>query len=244
VLEGMYTAAAGMAAQQQRLDAVAGDLANVNTTGYKKQRVAFRDLVYSPSGPGAQPGVQEGAGSAATIVGRGQTQGALQRTDRQLDVAIGGPGFLRVTNGQGQQVLTRDGALQIDNQSRLTTMSGHRTGITVPAGTSPEEVVIDANGRVTVNGQALGRLDLVDVAAPAGLLAQGDNTFATTAVSGAPVATGAATRVEQGALEASNVDIGESFTEMIESQRAYELGSRAIRMQDELLGIANGVKRY
>lgn len=243
MLEGMYTAAAGMAAQQQRLDAVAGDLANVNTTGYKKLRVAFRDLVYTPTGPGAQPGVQEGAGSAATLVGRGQVQGAMQRTERPLDVALSGPGYLRVRNAQGQQVLTRDGALQIDNQNRVTTMGGHQTGLTVPAGTSGEQLKIAADGSVSAAGQPIGRLDLVTVPAPGGLLAQGDNTFAPTAQSGTVSAAGATTRVEQGALEASNVDIGEAFTEMIESQRAYELGSRAIRMQDELLGIANGVKR-
>ena len=243
MLEGMYTAAAGMAAQQQRLDATANDLANVNTTGYKKLRVAFRDLVYSPTGPGAATGVQEGAGAAATLLGRTSSQGALQRTDRPLDVALGGPGYLRVTNAEGQQVLTRDGALQIDNQNRLTTMSGHRTGITVPAGTSPDALKIGRDGAVVAGGQNLGRLDLVTVNAPGGLLAQGDNTFSTTDASGAAVAAGNATSVEQGALEASTVDIGEAFTEMIESQRAFELASRAIKMQDELLGIANGVKR-
>lgn len=243
MLEGMYTAAAGMAAQQQRLDAVAGDLANVNTTGYKKLRVAFRDLVYTPTGPGAQPGVQEGAGSAAALVGRGSAQGALQRTERPLDIALGGPGFLRVTNAQGQQVLTRDGALQVDNQNRLVTLGGHRTGITLPAGAGADAVKIAKDGGVVADGQAVGRLDLVNVNAPGGLLAQGDNTFATTDASGPAVAAGTATVVEQGALEASNVDVGEAFTEMIESQRAYELGSRAIKMQDELLGIANGVKR-
>ena len=243
MLEGMYTAAAGMAAQQQRLDAVASDLANVNTTGYKKLRVAFRDLVYSPTGPGASDGVQEGAGSAATLVGRGHAQGAVQRTDRPLDVAIGGPGYLRVTNLQGRQVLTRDGQLQVDNQNRLVTAAGHATGITVPAGTSDEAIEIARNGAVSIGEQVLGRLDLVTVNAPAGLLAQGDNTFAATATSGAPAVAGAATSIEQGALEASNVDVADAFTEMIESQRAYELGSRAIKMQDELLGIANGVKR-
>lgn len=243
MLEGMYTAAAGMAAQQQRLDAVANDLANVNTTGYKKLRVAFRDLVYTPTGPGAQTGVQEGAGSAATLVGRGNAQGALQRTERPLDIAIGGPGYLRVTNQAGQQVLTRDGQLQVDNQNRLVTSSGDTTGVTLPAGSSAERMSIARNGAVVVNGQQIGRLDLVTVNAPGQLLAQGDNTFATTAESGAPAAAGTGTTVDQGALEASNVDIGESFTEMIESQRAYELGSRAIKMQDELLAIANGVKR-
>jgi flagellar basal-body rod protein FlgG len=221
VLEGMYTAAAGMAAQQQRLDAVANDLANVNTTGYKKLRVAFRDLVYTETGPGAAPGVQEGAGSAATLVGRGAAQGALQRTDRMLDVAVQGPGYLRVTGANGQQVLTRDGALQIDANNRLTTMNGFATGVTVPAGTSEDDVDIAANGSVTV----------------------GNHTFAATAASGAPAAAGANTTIEQGALEASNVDVADSFSDMIEAQRAFELGSRAIRMQDQLLEIANGVKR-
>jgi flagellar basal-body rod protein FlgG len=239
----MYTAAAGMAAQQQRLDAVASDLANVNTTGYKKLRVAFRDLVYSPAGPGGAPGVQEGAGAAATLVGRGHAQGAVQRTDRTLDVALNGPGFLRVRNAAGQQVLTRDGALQVDSQSRLVTAGGHQTGIALPAGASAADLKIAADGTVTAGDRTLGRLDLVAVNNPGGLLAQGDNTFAPSEASGAPAAAGAATAVEQGALEASNVDVAESFTEMIESQRAYELGSRAIRMQDELLGIANGVKR-
>ena len=243
MLEGMYTAAAGMAAQQQRLDAVASDLANVNTTGYKKLRVAFRDLVYTPTGPGASPGVQEGAGSAATLVGRGAAQGALQRTDRPLDVAVQGPGYLRVTNAAGQQVLTRDGALQIDGNNRLTTTSGLNTGIAVPAGTSDEDVDVAADGSVSVGGRAVGRLDVVAVNNPGALAAQGDNTFAATAASGAPAAAGANTTIEQGALEASNVDVADSFSDMIEAQRAFELGSRAIRMQDQLLEIANGVKR-
>jgi flagellar basal-body rod protein FlgG len=239
----MYTAAAGMAAQQQRLDAVANDLANVNTTGYKKLRVAFRDLVYTPTGPGATAGVQEGAGSAATLIGRGSAQGALQRTDRNLDVAVQGPGYLRVTNANGQQVLTRDGALQIDANNRLTTVSGLATGITVPAGTSDTDVDVAADGRVTVAGRPAGQLAIVAVNNPGALQANGDNTFTVTAQSGQAAAAGANTTIEQGALEASNVDVAESFTEMIEGQRAFELGSRAIRMQDQLLEIANGVKR-
>jgi flagellar basal-body rod protein FlgG len=243
VLEGMYTAAAGMAAQQQRLDAVASDLANVSTTGYKKQRVAFRDLVYVPTGPGATPGIQEGAGSAATVMGRGSVQGALNRTDNPLDVSLNGPGYLRVRRADGQQVLTRDGGLQIDAQNRLVTNSGHQTGVTLPAGTTAPSIKISTDGSVTVANQQVGKLDLVTVPAPAGLLAQGDNSFATSAASGTPAAAGTTTSVEQGALEASNVDVADSFTEMIEGQRAYELGSRAIKMQDQLLEIANGVKR-
>src|SRR5690349_5601985 len=146
----MYSAAAGMAAQQQRLDAVANDLANTDTTGYKKVRVAFRDLVYTPSGPGSVAGVQEGAGAAATMLGRGMEQGSLQRTERPLDVAFQGSGFLRVTRADGTQALTRDGALNFDNQGRIVTARGESTGISVPAGTSEEDVTIGTDGTVEV----------------------------------------------------------------------------------------------
>ena len=241
MLEGMYTAAAGMAAQQQRLAALSNDLANVNTTGYKRVRVAFRDLVYTPAGPGTAPGVIEGAGAAAQTVGRGAAQGAIKRTDRQLDVAIDGPGFIRVRNGAGAEVLTRDGALQIDAQGRLVTNQGHRTGVTIPRGTAAGDVGITQNGTVTVGGRDVGRLDLVTVRATDGLAANGDNTYSLTAASGP--ASDADVRIAQGALEMSNVDIADAMADMIEAQRSFELASRAIRMHDQLLEIANGVKR-
>jgi flagellar basal-body rod protein FlgG len=237
----MYTAAAGMAAQQQRLGALSNDLANVNTTGYKRTRVAFRDLVYTPAGPGTSPGVVEGAGAAATSVGRGAAQGALKRTDRRLDVAIDGPGFIRARGADGNAILTRDGALHLDQNGRLLTSSGHFTGVTLPAGTSENAVSIARDGTVTDGTRTAGRLDLVVVRANDGLRPNGDNTFAVTGASGA--ATTAGVRLEQGALEASNVDVAEAMTDMIEAQRSFELASRAIRMQDQLLEIANGVKR-
>jgi flagellar basal-body rod protein FlgG len=241
VLEGMYTAAAGMAAQQQRLAALSNDLANVNTTGYKRVRVAFRDLVYTPAGPGTAPGIQEGAGAAAKTVGRGAAQGALKRTDRSLDVAIDGPGFIRVRNGAGAQVVTRDGALQIDSRGRLVTNQGHLTGVTLPRGTSEGDVNIGANGIVTVAGRNVGSLDLVTVRATDGLAANGDNTYSLTAASGG--ANDGGVRVANGALEMSNVDVADAMTDMIEAQRSFELASRAIRMQDQMAEIANGVKR-
>jgi len=243
VLEGMYTAAAGMAAQQQRLDAVANDLANTGTTGYKKLRVAFRDLVYTPTGPGAAPGVREGAGSAATVLGRGTAQGALQRTDRNLDVALQGPGFLQVRRPDGTQLLTRDGNLQLDARGRIVTARGEQTGVSVPAGTSIDRIDITAGGTVTVGGRPAGRLDLVTVRAVDGLQPLGDNGFAVTPQSGPAAAAGAGTTVEQGALEASNVDVAEAFTDMMEAQRAFQLASKAIQMQDQVAEIANGVKR-
>ena len=243
MLEGMYSAAAGMAAQQQRLDALSNDLANSGTTGYKKLRVAFRDLVYTPTGPGAAPGVQEGAGAAASLVGRGSAQGALQRTDRPLDVALQGPGFLQVRRADGTQVLTRDGNLHLDAQGRLVTNRGEQTGITLPRGTDEGKVAIAEDGTVSVDGRREGRLDVVTVRSADGLQAIGDNAFATTAASGPAARAGAATSVAQGALEQSNVDVADAMTEMIETQRSFELASRAIKMQDQLLEIANGVKR-
>src|SRR5919202_2024403 len=121
MLEGLDAAAAGMAAQQTRLDAVANDLANANTTGYKHVRVGFRDLLYDRAGRPGAAGVQVGAGAAAVDAGRGFEQGALQRTDRPLDVALQGPGFLRVRLADGRDALTRDGALHVDGARRLST---------------------------------------------------------------------------------------------------------------------------
>ncbi|HEV2812965.1 MAG TPA: flagellar hook-basal body protein [Solirubrobacteraceae bacterium] len=237
----MYTAAAGMAAQQQRLAALSNDLANVNTTGYKRVRVAFRDLVYTPAGPGTSPGVQEGSGSAATSVGRGAAQGALKRTDRRLDVALDGPGFIRARGADGAEVLTRDGSLQVDSNGRLMTSSGHFTGVTLPPGTPESAISIARDGTVTDGTRTAGRLDLVVVRAADGLRANGNNTYSLTEASG-PAGAGDV-RLEQGALEASNVDVAEAMTDMMEAQRSFELASRAIRMQDQLLEIANGVKR-
>ena len=241
MLEGMYTAAAGMAAQQQRLAALSNDLANVNTTGYKRVRVAFRDLVYTPAGPGTSPGIQEGAGAAATSVGRGAAQGALKRTDRRLDVAVDGPGFIRARGADGSEVLTRDGALQLDANGRLMTSSGHFTGVTLPPGTAEDQISIAADGTVSDGNRVAGRLELVTVRAVDGLRANGDNTYSATVASGNAAA--GDVRIEQGALEASNVDVADAMADMIEAQRSFELASRAIRMQDQLLEIANGVKR-
>jgi flagellar basal-body rod protein FlgG len=239
----MYSAAAGMAAQQQRLDALSNDVANVNTTGYKRVRVAFRDLVYTPAGPGSRPGVREGSGAAATSVGRGAAQGALQRTDRPLDIALSGPGFLRVTREDGTQALTRDGGLRLDAQNRLVTNNGMLTGVTVPRGTAESQIGIGPDGTVRAGQRRIGQLDLVTVRANDGLRASGDSTYAVTAESGPATAAGNGTVVEQGALEASNVDMAEAMAEMIEAQRSFELASRAIKMQDQLAEIANGVKR-
>src|SRR3954454_15545055 len=239
----MYSAAAGMAAQQQRLDALSNDLANANTAGYKHVLVAFRDPLYTATCPGAAPGVCSGAGAAAVQLGRGSEQGAMQNTGNKLDVALSGQGFLQVRDRRGQVALTRDGALQRQASGRLVTSTGGWTGITAPAAVKDDDLGIDPNGTVKANGAVLGRLRIVNVRAPEHLQSAGDNLFKATAQSGAPRPVGTGTTVQQGVLEGSNVGTADAMTEMIDAQRAFEFASKAITTQDHLLEIANQVKR-
>ncbi len=245
MLEGLNSAASGMAAQQQRLDAVSNDLANANTTGYKHMRVGFRDLVYQQAGMGSAQGVRTGSGAAAVEVGRGFAQGSLQRTDRPLDVAIRGDGFLRVRLADGREALTRDGGLHADGQGRLVTSTGSfvQPPLTIPQGVAHEDINISPDGEVKAGTRTLGRIDVVTVRSPQGLASVGDNNFVTTEASGRTQRAPAATTLEQGALEGSNVEMAEAMTAMVEAQRSYELASRAIQTADQMMEIANGVKR-
>src|SRR5689334_10202395 len=209
----MYSAAAGMAAQQQRLDALSNDLANANTAGYKRVRVAFRDLLYSPTGAGAARGVASGAGAAAVQLGRGSEQGSMQTTGNKLDVALSGQGFIQVTDTRGRAALTRDGALQLLPNGRLVTSTGAYTGVTGPG---------------TADKQVIGRLRIVNVRAPENLQSAGDNLFRPTGQSGAPRAVAAgSTTVQQGVLESSNVEMADTMTDLIDAQRAFEFASKA-----------------
>jgi flagellar basal-body rod protein FlgG len=245
MLEGLNSAAAGMAAQQQRLDAVSNDLANANTTGYKRVRVGFRDLVYTQTGRSSAEGPRTGAGAAAVDAGRAFAQGALQRTDQPTDVAIQGDGFLRVRLPDGRQALTRDGSLRIDGAGKLVTSSGAvvQPPVTFPAGSDPSRLSIGPDGTVLDGTRRIGRIELVSVRSPQGLQPVGDNAFLATPESGAVRAAPATTALTQGALEMSNVDMADSMVAMIESQRAFQLTSKAIHTQDQMWEIANGVKR-
>jgi flagellar basal-body rod protein FlgG len=237
--EGIYSAAAGMAAQQTRLDALANDIANVNTTGYKQQRLGFRDLVYQ-----AEQGVPIGAGSAPVDVGRSFAQGGLTETGDPLSVAIVGQGFFQVRRADGSVALTRDGRFGLDAGGAIVTSTGERLvpPLTVPKGTDASAISIAPDGSVSVGATAVGRLSIVDVPSPGTLAPVGDNLFAPTAASGAPKAV-TGTTVQQGALEASNVDLASAMVDMIDAQRGYELASRAIKTQDQLLDVANQLVR-
>jgi flagellar basal-body rod protein FlgG len=228
---GIYSAAAGMAAQQSRLDAVANDLANTNTTGYKSERVGFRDLL-------------DGAGSKVVDLGRTLVQGVLQPSDDPLSVAIDGPGFLQVRRADGTTALTRNGQLQLDARGSLVTGTGEQLvpPITFPAGTQPGDVTIAGDGTVSAAGRTVGQIRLLDVPAPEGLQSVGSSMFVPTQSSGAAVPAAAA-RLQQHQLEASNVDMAASMTELMDAQQSYQLASRAIQTQDQLLNIANQLKK-
>lgn len=248
MIDGLYSAANGMIAQQGRIDAVSNDLANVNTHGYKTQRYMFRDLLYTKQGNHRALGrdSEVGAGAEGVSYGRDFTQGALQRTDRAFDVALQGPGFFTVRDKAGRTALTRDGSFDIDAQGRLQTSTGQRIvpDVRIPAGVSTDKISIGQDGSIRRNDtkQTIGKLNVVTVDDTDQLQSLGDNLYLPTTASGQPRAlTGA--RVTQGSLEMSNTDVAQSTTDLIESQRAYELSSRAVRTWDEMMQTATQIRR-
>jgi flagellar basal-body rod protein FlgG len=235
-----------MQAQQQKLDAVSNDLANANTTGYKRLRTGFSDLLYEQGGrPTTSDNSQLGTGSRFVQNGRTFEQGSLSETGAPLNVGIEGEGFIKVKLSDGRQALTRDGDLHVDSGGRLVTNFGGlvQPQITIPTGVSESQISIAKDGTVLAAGQNVGRIALATVRAPSSLESVGSNAFVTTAKSGTAIAAPAATVLKQGALEASNADMSTSMTDMIEAQRAYQLTSKAIQTADQMMEIANGVKR-
>jgi flagellar basal-body rod protein FlgG len=243
MLQGLYAAASGMEAQQNQLDAVANDLANVDTTGYQGEIIGFQDLLYTQGGNSTGTNVATGAGSASAIIGRSDAQGSIQQTGRSLDVAIQGLGYIEVQRPDGTIGLTRNGALQTNAKGQLTNGQGMavQPPITIPPGTDPSNVTIQGNGDVVVNGKTLGQIKLVDVPAPNGLVADGDSIFSATAASGA-IRTATGSTLQQNALEASNVDMGRAMSQMMTAERSYQMSSNAVQYQDQMLQITNQIK--
>jgi flagellar basal-body rod protein FlgG len=242
MLEGLYSAAAGMAAQQEQLNAIGNDLANLNTSGYRSERVAFRDLLYNPvEMAGTTTAV--GAGAGAAVIGSGQAQGEIKQTGDPLNVAIEGEGFLGVTLANGTVALTRDGALTLDANGSITTAEGDRLSppITVPAGIPASALRIAGDGTVTAAGKTLGQIKLMTVAAPERLLANGSGQLTSSAASGAPTATATGT-IHQGALEESNVDMAREMALMVSTQRAFQMTSSAIQNDSQMMTYANELR--
>lgn len=241
MLEGLYTAAAGLAAEQVQLDAIGNDLANVNTEGYKSERVAFNDLLYNQVKV-AGTETTAGSGANAEIIGHSQAQGALKETGDPLDLAIEGPGYFEVTAPNGSIALTRAGSFGVDASGTIVTAAGERLSpsITLPKGASPSELRIAADGTVTLGARTLGQITLVDVPSPGHLAALGGDLLEPNAASGSPKP--AAGRIHQGALEQSNVDLGTEMTGLVTTERAFQMDSTAIQNESQMMSIANQLR--
>lgn len=241
MLEGLYSAASGMEAQQQQFDAISNDMANMDTPGYQSTIVGFHDLLYSNGSYGSN--VATGAGSAAQIVGRDQTQGAMQTTNQPLDVALQGDGFIEVRRFDGSTGLTRNGRLELNAKRQLANQEGMlvQPPITIPASVPLDQVTIASDGTVSAAGKRVGKMSLVDVPAPDGLVADGDSVFSATAASGA-IRPAKNLALQQGALEGSNVDLGTEMAKMETAQQEYAMGSQAVQYQAQMLSIANQIK--
>jgi flagellar basal-body rod protein FlgG len=245
MLQGLYAAASGMEAQQNQFNAIANDMANIDTPGYQATEVGFQDLLYSSAGSASgSPAIATGAGSQSAIVGRSFAQGAIQNTGRSLDVAIQGPGYLQVRRDDGTIGLTRNGTLQVNAQGEITNQDGNPLvpPLKLPKGTDADNIKIETNGQVISGSRTIGKLALVNVPAPNQLQPDGDSLFSVTAGSGATrPATGSS--IQQGALEGSNVDVAQDMTTMINAQRSYQMASQAIQYQDQMLQIADQIKK-
>ncbi|MGI6188558.1 MAG: flagellar hook-basal body protein [Caldicoprobacteraceae bacterium] len=241
MIRALYSSASSMAAQQQSMDVISNNIANVNTVGYKKVRVTFQDALYSAmetrrDGQGVN--LQVGNGSRAAATQRNFGQGVLQPTNRPLDFAIDGPGFFQILRQDGSVSYTRDGSFQISSElegdqvvNRLVTVRG--------------EYVLDHSGQPVEVDDYYSlpyRLRVVSFPNPEGLEAIGNNQFIGTEASGVPVPS-YNYDVKQGFLEASNVDMAEEITRMILAQRVYQLSSRVLQAADEMEHIANNLRR-
>ncbi|MDM0014740.1 flagellar basal-body rod protein FlgG [Variovorax sp. J22P168] len=254
MINSLWISKTGMEAQQTQLDVISNNLANVSTTGFKRATAVFEDLMYqnlrqvganSTEQSQLPTGLQVGLGVRTVATSRSFAQGSMQQTNNQLDLAIKGNGFFQVTQPDGTIGYTRDGSFQVDSQGRLVTSSGLpvANGITVPAGATSVSVATDGTVSATVSGQTapqtIGTLALANFVNPAGLEPRGENLYAETAASGQPNGGTAGSNglgtVMQGFLETSNVNVVQELVSMIQTQRAYEMNSKAIQTSDQML---------
>jgi flagellar basal-body rod protein FlgG len=252
----MWISKTGVQAQDAKLQAIANNLANVNTVGFKRDRVMFEDLFYQVERqPGAQgedgtaapTGVQLGNGTRMVGTQKVFTNGSLQTTGQSMDIAIVGNGFLQVEGPNGRPAFTRAGQLNLSPEGRLTTAQGQRLQpeITVPI--NAKSLTIGENGVVSITvadnaaPQEIGQLRLTQFVNPAGLLALGDNLYQETGASGAPTegvpGENGLGKLKQGALEGSNVQVVEEMVDMIAAQRTYEMNTKVLSAADNMLQV-------
>ncbi|WP_418316582.1 flagellar basal-body rod protein FlgG [Piscinibacter sakaiensis] len=244
----------GMEAQQLQLDTIAHNLANVSSNGFKRSHAVFEDLMYqnlrqagsNNAGESTLPtGLQVGLGTRAVATARQFSQGNLQQTSNPLDMAVLGQGFFEVQMPDGTAGYTRDGSFQVNSQGQLVTNNGYTVtpGITIPPNAQSISVGSDGTVSVTLPGQAgaqaVGQIQLASFVNPAGLEPKGQNLFTETAASGNPTVGTPGQNglggLRQGFVETSNVNVVEELVAMIQTQRAYELNSKAIQTTDQML---------
>ncbi|MFN7954388.1 MAG: flagellar basal-body rod protein FlgG [bacterium] len=261
MIRALHTAATGLDAQQLEIDNITNNLANVNTTGFKRARAEFQDLLYENlTAPGTQDaagtetptGTQIGHGVRTVAIRRFFGQGPVRNTGNPLDVTIDGDGFFQVTRPEGDIAYTRAGAFSLSSQGQLVTADGIPIEPSIQIPPDASDVTISADGTVSAMqpGQTtptqLGQLTLARFANPPGLQAIGGNLFLETAASGAPTTGNPSSdglgKLEQGFLEGSNVNVAEELVSMIVAQRAYEINSRTVRVADEMMQLANNMR--
>jgi len=254
MIRSLWIAKTGLDAQQTNLDVIAHNLANVSTNGYKRQRALFEDLLYQNlRQPGAQStqqtqipsGLQLGVGVRPIATEHIHTQGSLQKTENPLDIAINGQGFFQIQMPDGTLAYTRDGAFQRDSTGQIVTASGYplSPAITIPADAVSISISKDGIVSVLQAGQTaptqVGNIQLATFVNVGGLQSIGENLFVETASSGTPTpntpGSNGAGLLNQGYVETSNVNVAEELVTMIQTQRAYELNSKAVATSDQML---------
>ena len=262
-MQALHTAATGMAAQELNVQVISNNIANLRTTGYKKQRAAFQDLIYehvrrvgaqaSDQGTILPVGVDLGGGVKTVGTPRSMTQGTLSQTGNDLDLAIGGEGFFKILMPDGAFQYTRDGTFQMDNQGRIVTAQGNpvQPGITIP--TNASGISVNQQGQVSVTlpgsntSTVIGQIGLTRFINKAGLQPVGNNQFIDTPSSGAPQdgianAEGLGS-ITQGSLEQANVDVVSEMSDLIAAQRAYEMNAKVISAADQMMQSTTGMFR-
>lgn len=254
MIRSLWIAKSGLEAQQTQMDTISNNLANVNTSGFKRSRTQFEDMLYQnlrelPKTPVDQnnmpTGLQVGTGSRPVSTERIHSQGGLQQTGNQFDLAVSGDGFLSVLLPNGTLAYTRDGSFHANAQGQLVNASGHplQPPVNLPAGV--EDVDISNDGMVSVRQPGvdapvqIGAIQLATFANSAGLESKGGNLYGETLASGTPrfnvPGNGGAGTLSQGFLENSNVNVVEELVNMIQTQRAFEINSKAISASDQML---------
>ena len=264
MMRSLWTGASGMTTQQFNIDNIANNLSNVNTTGYKKNRAEFEDLIYQTLLMAGTPatevseiptGIQVGHGAKVSATQKMFSQGSLQSTENKTDLALEGEGFFKIQLYDGTFAYTRDGAFKVDSNRQMVTANGYllEPPVILPENFIMESLSFSQDGRITVKvigddePVEVGQLEIYRFVNPAGLQSIGQNLFKTTPASGEeipgqPGIEGMA-KTHQGFLEMSNVKVVEEMVNMIVAQRAYEVNSKSIQTSDNMLGTAIGLKR-